>query len=374
MSNARYVVTSVMAITLTACGGARSLDGSDGGVLLREAGGRPAGAATRAERSPDPSRSPSEAGPASAAALNLRLIERSARSSEESDLPLGTGDLLEISVFEVEELSKIRLRVPARGVISLPLVGQIHAAGRTTAELEDEIRERLQRKFMHDPQVSVFLQEHNSQRISVIGAVRKGGVFNLTRPLRLADALALAEGLTEEADRQVYVIRRAPISAVTAAAGGAAAPAGSPSAGEGTAEVMAPIDLSELADGREELNVALRSGDVVHVPRAGSVYVGGSVERPGSFLLRGKTTAQQAIFAAGGVKNVADWSDVRLYRKTPSGKVEVTVYDLDEFEKGKPAPELQRNDVVVVGTSAGKAFIFGFLDFFKGALGVAKGI
>jgi polysaccharide export outer membrane protein len=220
----------------------------------------------------------------------------------------------------------------------------------------------------------VFLQEHNSQRISVIGAVRKGGVFNLTRPLRLADALALAEGLTEEADRQVYVIQRAPISAVTAAAGGAAAPAGSPSAGKGTAEVMAPIDLSELADGREELNVALRSGDVVHVPRAGSVYVGGSVERPGSFLLRGKTTAQQAIFAAGGVKNVADWGDVRLYRKTPSGKVEVTVYDLDEFEKGKPAPELQRNDVVVVGTSAGKAFIFGFLDFFKGALGVAKGI
>jgi len=377
MSNARYVVTvvtSVMAIALTACGGARSLDGSDGGVLLREAGGRPAGAATRAERSPDPGRSASEAGPASAAALNLRLMEQSARSSAESDLPLGTGDLLEISVFEVEELSKIRLRVPARGVISLPLVGQIHAAGRTTAELEDEIRGRLQRKFMHDPQVSVFLQEHNSQRISVIGAVRKGGVFNLTRPLRLADALALAEGLTEEADRLVYVIRRAPISAVTAAAGGAAAPAGSPSAGEGTAEVMAPIDLSELADGREELNVALRSGDVVHVPRAGSVYVGGSVERPGSFLLRGKTTAQQAIFAAGGVKNVADWGDVRLYRKTPSGKVEVTVYDLDEFEKGKPAPELQRNDVVVVGTSAGKAFIFGFLDFFKGALGVAKGI
>jgi polysaccharide export outer membrane protein len=220
----------------------------------------------------------------------------------------------------------------------------------------------------------VFLQEYNSQRISVIGAVRKGGVFNLTRPLRLADALALAEGLTEEADRQVYVIRRAPISAVTAAAVGAPAPAGSPSAGERTVEVMAPIDLSELADGREDLNIALRSGDVVDVPRAGSVYVGGSVERPGSFLLRGKTTAQQAILAAGGVKDVADWSDVRLYRKTPSGKVEVTVYDLDAFEQGKPAPELQRNDVVVVGKSAGKAFIYGFLDFFKGALGVAKGI
>ncbi|HET8531294.1 MAG TPA: polysaccharide biosynthesis/export family protein [Methylomirabilota bacterium] len=375
MSNARFVVASLMAITLTACGGVRSLggSGSDESGLVREAGGVLPGPATRGERPREAGRSPGGAGPASAAALNLRLMEQAARSSGEGDLPVGTGDLLEISVFEVEELSKLRLRVPGRGIISLPLIGQIQASGRTTAELEDEIRARLRRTFMHDPQVSVFLQEYNSQRISVIGAVRKGGVFNLTRPLRLADALALAEGLTEDADRQVYVIRRAPISAV-AAAGGATAPAGSPSAGGGTAEVMAPIDLSELAEGHEELNVALRSGDVVNVPRAGSVYVGGSVERPGSFLLRGKTTAQQAILAAGGVRNVADWGDVRLYRKTPSGKVEVTVYDLDEFEKGKPAPELQRNDVVVVGTSAGKAFIYGFIDFFKGALGVAKGI
>jgi polysaccharide export outer membrane protein len=373
MRNARYVVTAVVAITLAGCGG--TLGGSDQGALLRETGDAPTSAAARAGRSPDPGRPPVEAGPASAAALNLRLMEQAARSSEESDLPVGTGDLLEISVFEVEELSKIRLRVPGRGAISLPLIGQIQAAGRTTAELEEEIRTRLQRKFMHDPQVSVFLQEHNSQRISVIGAVRKGGVFNLNRPLRLADALALAEGLTEEADRQVYVIRRAPIGAVTAAAGGGTAPtSATPPKGDAIAEVMAPIDLSELADGREDLNVALRSGDVVHVPRAGSVYVGGSVERPGSFLLRGKTTAQQAILAAGGVKDVADWGDVRLYRKAPSGQVEVTVYDLDAFEQGKPAPELQRNDVVVVGKSAGKAFLYGFIDFFKGALGVAKGI
>jgi polysaccharide export outer membrane protein len=299
------------------------------------------------------------------------LLEQAARSSEDADLPVGAGDLLEVSVFEVEELSKIRLRVPVRGVISLPLIGQIQAAGRTTAELEDEIRDRLQRKFMHDPQVSVFLQEHNSQRISVIGAVRKGGVFNLNRPLRLADALALAEGLTEEADRHVYVTRRAPIGAVTAAMGAGSAPR---SGGETTAEVMAPIDLTELADGREDLNVALRAGDVVHVPRAGSVYVGGSVERPGSFLLRGRTTVQQAILAAGGVKDVAAWGDIRLYRKTSSGKVEVTTHDLDAFEEGKPAPELQRNDVVVVGKSPGKAFFYGFIDFFKGALGVAKGI
>lgn len=375
MRNARYVVASVMAITLTACGSARSVGVPDESGLLRETGAPPSRAADRT-RSADAVRPSTEPGAgSSAAALNTRLLEQAARSSEDTDLPVGAGDLLDISVFEVEELSKIRLRVPWRGVISLPLIGQIEAAGRTTAELEDEIRTRLQRKFMHDPQVSVFLLEHNSQRISVIGAVRKGGVFNLNRPTRLADALALAEGLTEEADRHVYVIRRAPIAAVTAAAsGGAARPTGPAPKGDTTAEVMTPIDLTELADGREDLNIALRSGDVVHVPRAGSVYVGGTVERPGSFLLRGKTTVQQAIMAAGGVKDVADWSDVRLYRKTPTGEVEVTTYDIEAFEQGKPAPELQRNDVVVVGKHAGKAFFFGFLDFFKGALGVAKGI
>ncbi len=372
---APFVVTSLMAIALAACSAHST--GAPGEVpLVRDGGAMPPGPSTRGDRAAEAGR-PRDAGSGSSTALNLRLMEQAARSGDTGDLPVGTGDLLEISVFEVEELSKIRVRGPGRGVIALPLVGQIEAAGHTTAELEDEIRTRLQKKFMHEPQVSVFLQEQQSQRISVMGAVRKGGVFSITRPLRLADALALAEGLTDEADRNVYVIRRAPASAVAAAAaksGTTDVTAATTGGGGRTVEVMAPIDLSELADGREDLNIQLQAGDVVNVPRAGSVYVGGSVERPGSFLLRGKTTAQQAIFAAGGVKDVADWSDVRLYRKSPSGKVEVTTYDLEAFEKGAAAPELQRNDVLVVGKHAGKAFLYGFLDFFKGALGVAKGI
>jgi polysaccharide export outer membrane protein len=136
---------------------------------------------------------------------------------------------------------------------------------------------------------------------------------------------------------------------------------------------MVPIDLLELADGRDELNIPLKPGDVIHVPRAGSFYVGGSVERPGSFLLKGKTTLQQSILAAGGVKNTADWTDVRLYRRAPSGQVEVTTLDLNAVEGGQPSPDLRRNDVVIVGVHGGKAVFFGFLDFFKGALGLAKG-
>ena len=137
---------------------------------------------------------------------------------------------------------------------------------------------------------------------------------------------------------------------------------------------MAPIDLAELAGGREDLNIALRPGDVIHVPRAGSFYVGGSVEHPGSFLLKGKTTVQQAVFAAGGVKDVADWADVRLYRRSPSADVEMTTFNLDALEGGQPAPELRAHDVVIVGKHQGKAILYGVLDFFKGALGVSKGL
>ena len=339
------------------------------------------------------------------AALNLRLLEKVSPTEGDGDLPVGPGDLIEISVFEVEELSKLRLRIPERGIISVPLIGHIQASGRTATELEDEIRTRLEKKFMHNPQVAVFVHEHNSQRVTVMGAVRHGGVITLNRQLRLADALASAEGLADDADPVVYVIRRVPagtlsrLEAKAAGANGAAAvsaagapPAAPPAAtasspgdangkrGDGKEgsskekeEVMMPIDLSELANGRDELNIQLRPGDVIHVPRAGSFYVGGFVERPGSFLLKGKTTLQQAVLAAGGVKNTADWSDVRLYRRAPSGQVEVKTVDLNAIEKGQPSPEIQRNDVVIVGVHAGKAFAFGFLDFFKGALGMAKG-
>jgi polysaccharide export outer membrane protein len=385
----RAFLVLMAAAVLTACGTSAARDNPYRALERSNAvPGPPAtgGPGTAAETPAAAGPSPGASGPNSAA-LNLRLLEKVGPTASEGDLPVGPGDLIEVSVFEVEELSKLRLRIPARGVISVPLVGQIQAAGRTATELEDEVRTRLQQKFMHHPQVAVFVHEHNSQRVTVMGAVRRGGVITLNRQLRLADALATAEGLADDADHIVYVIRRVPagtlnqIGATSASVKGAAAPpdappgAASPPPSDAKAkeEVMVPIDLLELADGRDELNIPLRPGDVIHVPRAGSFYVGGSVERPGSFLLRGKTTLQQAVLAAGGVKDVADWTDVRLYRRGPSGQVEVTTVDLNAVEEGKPSPDLRRNDVVIVGKHGGKAFVYGFLDFFKGAVGMGKG-
>jgi polysaccharide export outer membrane protein len=314
-------------------------------------------------------------GPASPgnAALNSRLLSRASSVLADSDLPLGTGDLIEVSVFEVEELSKLKVRISRRGTVALPLVGPFTAAGRTATELEADIRERLQQKYMHQPQVSVFVLEQVSQRIAILGAVRKGGVQTLHGRLRLADALALAEGLTDDADHNVYLVRRVPAGTVVRAQAGVPVPR-NVEPGVETEEVMVRIDLDALADGREELNVTLEPGDVVHVPRAGSVYVGGSVERPGSLLLKRRTTVEQAIVAAGGVKDVAELEDVRIYRELPGGERQVLPFSYKEFEKGRPGPELQSNDVVIVGKSASKAFWYGFRDFFQGVFGISKGL
>jgi len=230
---------------------------------------------------------------------------------------------------------------------------------------------------MYDPHVTVFVHERRSQRVSVIGAVRKGGVFELSGRLRLADALAMAEGLADDADHVVYLFRQVPAGTVARAKGEAAPrPAAGPATGEtgDTEEVMTAINLDAMANGSEELNVTLEAGDVIQVPRAGSIYVGGSVARPGSLPLRGKTTVHQAILAAGGATNVAALADVRLYRTQASGQIEVMPMDLNEFEAGKGSPEVEKNDVVIVGKSAVKAFFFGVYDLLRGMVGVGVGL
>src|SRR5215831_9335425 len=148
------------------------------------------------------------------ATINTTLLREISPPMGDADLPLGPGDLIEISVFEVEELSKIKVRIPMKGTITLPLLGQVRATGLSPLELQDQIGDLLQQRYMHNPQVSVFVEEHVSQRVSVMGSVRKGGVYTLTSRLRLADALAMADGLADEADHTIYLIRRVPMGSV----------------------------------------------------------------------------------------------------------------------------------------------------------------
>lgn len=125
----------------------------------------------------------------------------------QSDYRIGPLDLLEITVFQVEDLSR-RVRVNSSGQISLPLIGAVRAGGKTVAELERDIAAALAQHYLRDPQVTVFVEEFTSQRVTVEGAVRKPGIFPITGRTTLLQAIALSEGFSDLADEETVVVFR----------------------------------------------------------------------------------------------------------------------------------------------------------------------
>ena len=121
---------------------------------------------------------------------------------------IGPLDKLNITVFEVKDLTIEKLEVDASGQILLPLIGSITAQGKTTTELSAEIARRLSEHYMQSPQVSVVVDEAVSQKVSVEGAVTEPGVFEMKGRTSLLEAVAMAKGPSKEADlRRVAVIR-----------------------------------------------------------------------------------------------------------------------------------------------------------------------
>ena len=124
-----------------------------------------------------------------------------------TDYRVGAQDLLEISVFQVAELNRT-VRVNTSGDISLPLIGTVHAGGRTVDEVEQDIADKLTKSFLQDPQVSVFVKEFTSQRVTMEGAFNKPGIYPLTGQTSLLQAIAMAQGLTELAETKGVIVFR----------------------------------------------------------------------------------------------------------------------------------------------------------------------
>lgn len=124
-----------------------------------------------------------------------------------TDYRIGAQDLLEISVFGVEDLNRA-VRVNSNGQITLPLIGAIMAGGKTIPELEGILAENYAATYLQNPQVSVFVTEFASQRVTLEGSVEKPGIYPLTGRTSLLQAIAMAEGLDDLADPRGIVIFR----------------------------------------------------------------------------------------------------------------------------------------------------------------------
>lgn len=124
-----------------------------------------------------------------------------------SDYRIGAQDLLEVSVFGVPDLSR-SVRVNSSGGISLPLIGGVQAGGHTVSELEHILAEMLAKNYLQNPQVSVFVKEYTSQRITLEGSLKNPGIYPITGKTTLLQAIAIGGGLDPLADLKGVVVFR----------------------------------------------------------------------------------------------------------------------------------------------------------------------
>jgi polysaccharide biosynthesis/export protein len=123
------------------------------------------------------------------------------------DYRIGSEDLLEIQVFGVEQLTRT-VRVNSRGFVSLPLIGNLQVGGLTAQEAEALIVARLAENYLQDPQVSLFIKEYTSQRVTIEGAVNKPGVYPLRGTTTLLQSLAVAGGQANLSDMTEVMLFR----------------------------------------------------------------------------------------------------------------------------------------------------------------------
>ena len=280
------------------------------------------------------------------------------------DYKIGPQDLLEITVFEVEKLNKT-VRVSSQGNINLPLLGILKVKGLTAEELEKEIRNLLSEKYIQDPQVNVLIKEYRNQRISVMGAVKNPGVFDVTGAKTILDMLAMAQGLRDDAGQLLFLLRPP---------GDEETPKKEKGSFNQKPETFV-IDLEGLlVEGNPSLNLPLLHGDVINVPVSGKVFVGGEVKNPGGFMKGKRMTLGQAVIMAGGLNFKANGTETKIIRYSEKGTdKEVLTFNIYAIQKGQTQdPYLKENDIVFVPTSGTKAFLSGVKDTFTTTIGLGK--
>jgi polysaccharide export outer membrane protein len=177
------------------------------------------------------------------ASLSPSLTAASGKLHDDSFI-IGNDDLLAINVWKEQDLSR-SIPVRSDGKISLPLVGEVQAAGRTPLQLEQDIASKL-RDFITKPEVTVMVQEIHSQKFNIIGQVAKPGSYLLPLAPTIVDAIAIAGGFRDFAkQKSIYILRQKPD-------GG---------------ETRIPFNYKDFTKGKApNLNVKLEPHDTIVVP------------------------------------------------------------------------------------------------------------
>lgn len=273
-------------------------------------------------------------------------------SSAASNYKIGSEDVLQITVFNVPDLNET-VRVANDGTIALPLLGRITASGLTADQLRDKLEKALGKNLLQNPQVSVFVSQFQARPVSIVGAVEKPGLYQITGPRTLIEMLSMAGGLAKRSTaapgKLVYVTRPTGFENLNIVTG---------------MHQLAPdkisIDLKDLLYAQANgLNIQIQPHDIIAVSKADVIYVAGSgVRKPGGFLLedRDSVTVIQALAMAEGLAPDAAKHHARIIHTKPDGSYAETPVDLEKIVNEKsPDPQLAANDILYVPTSRGRA-------------------
>ena len=223
------------AALVSACGGYSLSELSSGKTQLSGSGAQ--APASNSGVAPSALASPEQ----EAAVRKVALSATSLSDPSSKAYKVGPLDVLDVTVFKVPDLSK-SVQVSENGTISFPLVGEVQAGGKTAREIEQSLTKLLGAKYLRNPQVTVFVKEYNSQRVTIEGAVKKPGVIPMVGGLSLLQAVAQAQGLETTAETSALVFR------VT-----------------NGKRAAAKYDISDIRDGKAD-DPQLQAGDVIIVP------------------------------------------------------------------------------------------------------------
>jgi polysaccharide export outer membrane protein len=256
-------------------------------------------------------------------AITSGLVKASA------NLVIGPGDLIDVAVFDIPELSTSG-RVTNSGDLPYPLLGSVKVMGKTAAEVEKAIADGLRdNQFVLAPHVTVLVREYATQGVSVMGEVHRPGTYPLVGTHTLMDVISAVGGLTSLAGNVISLT-----------------PSGS--------SEPSFITIDRRPGESWKNNPEIHPGDRIEVGRGEVVYVVGEVGRPGGYVTENgePITVMKALALADGNGRSASFSHARVLRKTPQGLEQIPV-PVKAILAGKAEDiVLKENDMLVIPGSA----------------------
>lgn len=264
----------------------------------------------------------------------IKIEDKSIKTTEYkgTDYMIGSEDLLEIRVFELPELNNT-VRVSSDGKINIPPLGDIEIAGLSKSAAEKKISELLQKNFVNDAHVVIFIKEYRSQKVNIIGAINKPGNYAIMGEKSLLEILSDAGGISDKAGEKLYVFRR-----------------------KDSQMMKIEINLKELLEqGKEKLNIMLKPGDIINIPEVQKIiiYIYGEVLSPGAIeMKKDDATLLKAITKAGGPTDRANLRKIIIKRLNEDKEEKLIRINLKDIINGKLKDELlEDGDVIIIPES-----------------------